>query len=399
MNNFRFDFIAGVTVFLVSVPLCLGISLACGAPLVSGLLSGIIGGIIIGSLSDSSLSVSGPAAGLVSIILAGISDLGSFEAFLGCVVVAGVIQILMGLFKFGKLTRLIPHSVIEGMMAAIGIILIIKQFPLLIGHNPSQYYHPSILVLGISSLIILLFWDYSLSHRFKIIPGSLIVVVFGIMITIFIGHFSNEFGISKDYFVKIPVLHSIKDFKSLFIHPDWNHFSSFSFYRTGFVIALVASIETLLSVNAIERLQGKGIHAHKDRELIAQGAGNLLCGLIGGLPVTSVIVRSSVNLNTGATSKKATIIHGFLIFLMIIFGSYYMSFVPLVSLASILIFTGYKLAHPKHFLVAWKTSKIDFLSFVITAIIVVIDDLLVGVISGITVYYFLKKYYEIKSSS
>jgi len=390
MNNFKFDFIAGLTVFLVAVPLCLGISLACGAPLVSGLLSGIIGGIVIGCLSDSNLSVSGPAAGLVSLILAGITLLGSFEAFLSCVALAGVLQILMGILKFGKLTRLIPHSVIEGMMAAIGIILIIKQFPVLIGNSLNQEFHGAILMLGLFSLILLMIWDYSFSYRYKLIPGSLVVVVFGMIVTIFMTHFLHEFGISKDYFVKIPALQSFNDFKSLFILPDWSQFRSFSFYRTAFVIALVASIESLLSINAIERLHNKGIHANKDRELIAQGFGNLISGLIGGLPMASVIVRSSVNLYAGATSKKSTIIHGFFILIMLILGSYFMSFVPLVSLAAILIFTGYKLAHPKHVLIAWKTSKIDFLAFIVTAALVVVGDLLVGVISGIALYYFLK---------
>lgn len=393
----KYDLIAGLSVFLVAIPLCLGIALACGAPLISGLMAGVIGGIVIGLLSDSHLSVSGPAAGLVAIVLVGITELGSYSAFVAAVTLAGLIQICMGIAKAGKLTRLLPHSVIEGMMAAIGIILILKQYPILIGQNADSGHHLMIIGLGVFSLVLLFTWDIFFSHRLKLIPGSLIVVLTGIIATLVLNMTMYRADVDPSYFVQIPAINSVTELTSLFIFPDWSTLTNPLLYKTAFVLALVASIESLLCVNAIERLDPEGRHTNKNRELIAQGAGNTLSGLIGGLPITSVIVRSSVNLNAGAKSKASAVIHGVLIILVLFLGSALMNHVPLVSLSAVLMFTGYKLAHPKHFITAWKTSKIDFMAFVLTATIVVLNDLLVGVLAGIAVYYTLlqfKKSYQ-----
>lgn len=390
-DNFKYDLIAGISVFLVAIPLCLGIALACGAPLISGLIAGIIGGVIIGALSDSHLSVSGPAAGLVAIVLTGIAELGSFTAFTAALVLAGFFQVTMGAFRAGKLTKFLPHSVIEGMLAAIGIILIIKQFPVLIGQSDNSAYHTLILGLGISSLIILLLWDAFLAQKLKLLPGSLVVVVIMTIAALILNNFSEGSAIGSSFFVKIPAINSFSELGSLLQLPDWNAFSNPLLYKTAVVLALVASIESLLCVNAIERMDPFKRPTDKNRELIAQGAGNMFSGLIGGLPITSVIVRSSVNLNAGARTKASAIMHGLMIILVLFFGTVLMNQVPLVALAAILIYTGYKLAHPRHFIHAWNTGKVDFISFVWTIVMVVAIDLLVGVLSGIAVYYLLKK--------
>lgn len=390
-DNFKYDLVAGLSVFLVAIPLCLGIALASGVPLISGLLAGIIGGVVIGSLSNSHLSVSGPAAGLVAIVLAGIAELGSFPAFTAALVLAGVVQIAMGFFKAGRLTKYLPHSVIEGMLAAIGIILILKQYPVLMGRNENVPYHTLVLGLGISSLILLLLWDSFFAKKIKLIPGSLVVVVLMTLAAFFFNSFSGGSAIESSYFVGIPAINSLAELKTLLVLPDWSAFSNPLLYKTALVLALVASIESLLCVNAIERMDPLKRPTDKNRELVAQGTGNMLSGLIGGLPITSVIVRSSVNLNAGAKTKASAIIHGVLIIMVLFFGTILMNQVPLVSLAAILIFTGYKLAHPRQFINAWNTSKIDFISFIWTIAMVVVIDLLVGVLSGIAVYYLLKK--------
>lgn len=391
VKHLKYDLIAGLSVFLVAIPLCLGIALACGAPLISGLMAGIIGGIVIGALSDSHLSVSGPAAGLVAIVLAGISELGSYSMFAAALVIAGIFQIGLGLLKAGKLTRLLPHSVIEGMMAAIGIILILKQFPILLGQNAENAYHMLILGLGIISLSLLLVWDIYFSHRIKLLPGSLIVVMVGMLASLLLSMTMYRNVVDTSYFVQIPAINSFGELKDILVFPDWSALSNPLLYKTAFVLALVASIESLLCINAIERLDTLGRKTNKNRELLAQGAGNALSGLVGGLPITSVIVRSSVNLNAGAKSKNSAVLHGLFIVFVMLFGVSLMNKVPLVSLAAVLIFTGYKLAHPKHFITAWKTSKIDFIAFAATAVIVVMIDLLVGVMTGIAVYYLLMK--------
>ena len=399
MKTLKYDFVAGLSVFLVAIPLCLGIALASGAPLLSGLLAGVIGGVVIGILSDSHLSVSGPAAGLVAIVLVGISDLGSYQAFVAAVAVAGLLQIAMGLAKAGKLTRYLPHSVIEGMMAAIGIILILKQYPVLLGQKADTPYHALVLSLGLASLVLLFIWDTWFAHRMKLVPGSLIVVLAGILATLVLNMTMYRSDVDAAYFVQIPSIGSFAELTSLLKFPDWSALSNPLFYKTAIVLALVASIESLLCVNAIERLDPQGRKTDKNRELLAQGTGNAISGLLGGLPITSVIVRSSVNLNAGAKSKTSAIFHGVLIILVLFFGAGLMNHVPLVSLAAVLIFTGYKLAHPKHLITAWKTGKVDFIAFVLTTAIVVLVDLLVGVLTGIAVYYTLQKILKVQGKS
>lgn len=396
-NNLKYDLLAGVSVFLVAIPLCLGIALACGAPLISGLFAGIIGGILIGILSDSHLSVSGPAAGLVAIVITGISDMG-FAGFCTALVLAGGIQIVLGVCRAGKLTEYLPYSVIEGMMAAIGIILIIKQFPILLGKDLAHSHNSTILALGIFSLIFLFFWDKYFSSRFKLIPGSLVVVILGTLISLVLGMNFVDLAIEQKFFVQIPSLSTWSQFTETLTFPNWTVFNDPLLYKTALVVALVASIESLLCINAIETQDPYKRPTNKNRELIAQGTGNLFSGLIGGLPITSVIVRSSVNLNAGARTKLSAIFHGFLIIIALIFGAKLINSVPLVSLAAILIFTGYKLAHPSHLVTAWKKSKIDLIAFVATVIMVVKIDLLVGVLSGIAIFYILTAILKQKKS-
>ncbi|MFP5387067.1 MAG: SulP family inorganic anion transporter [Bacteriovoracia bacterium] len=384
-QTLKYDLIAGLSVFLVAIPLCLGIALACGAPLISGLVAGIIGGIVIGTLSDSHLSVSGPAAGLVAIVLTGISDLGSYQAFVAAVFLAGILQMIMALMKAGRFANLLPHSVIEGMLAAIGIILIIKQYPVLLGRSSEIPFHGWVLGLGLFSLLLLFLWDKFFIIRMKLVPGSLVVVVLGTLIAL---AFSSG-TLDSSYFVQIPAISSFSQLKEVLVFPDWSAFGNLMLYKTAIVLALVASIESLLCVNAIERMDPLERPTNKNRELLAQGAGNAFSGLVGGLPVTSVIIRSSVNLNAGAKTKTSAIFHGFLILAVIFFGSALMNLVPLVSLAAVLMYTGYKLAHPRNFIKAWKTSRIDFVAFLTTVVIVVQVDLLIGVLSGIAIYYLL----------
>jgi MFS superfamily sulfate permease-like transporter len=280
-------------------------------------------------------------------------------------------------------------------MAAIGIILILKQYPVLLGQSSIAPYHLSVFLLGIGSLVLLFVWDMYFSQRLKQVPGSLIVVLMGIFATLTLNSFIPG-GFDTQYFVQIPAINSFAQFKEIMVMPDWSAFSNPLLYKTAIVLALVASIESLLCINGIERLDPLKRPTNKNRELVAQGIGNTFSGLIGGLPITSVIVRSSVNLNAGAKSKASAISHGVLIVLVLLFGTKLINHVPLVSLAAVLIFTGHKLAHPKHFITAWKTGKVDFIAFFTTAAVVVVIDLLVGVMTGLAVYYILKHFQKIR---
>lgn len=384
-ETLKFDLIAGLSVFLVAIPLCLGIALACGAPLISGLIAGIIGGIVIGPLSNSHLSVSGPAAGLVAIVLAGIADIGSYQGFITAVFLSGLLQILMGIGNAGRFTKFLPTSVVEGMLAAIGIILIIKQYPVLLGKSEAATFNSIVLGIGVFCLLLIVLWDKFFASRFKLIPGSLVVVVVGTVGT----YFLYRQDLAASYFVQIPSISSFGELKAVLTYPDWGIFGSFAVYKTAIVLALVASIETLLCINAIDRLDPLKRSTNKNRELMAQGVGNTVSGLLGGLPITSVIIRSSVNLHAGAKTKFSAIFHGILILLAVFVGASLMNLVPLVALAAVLIFTGYKLAHPLKFKAAWNMGKNDFVAFMVTVVLVVQVDLLFGVLTGILVYYTL----------
>lgn len=417
----KYDLPAGIAVFFVAVPLCLGIAHASGAPLISGLITGMLGGVITGLISNSQLSVSGPAAGLTAIAIAGIATLGSFEAFLLATVLAGIIQILLGSFRAGFIANYIPSTVIKGMLSAIGLILIIKQFPHMIGYDieemgveefavttqdMNELYNESkaaesntftiflhamnnlnqgVLLIGLVSLTFLILWDKLFQKRFKSIPGSLLVVLMGIGINYLLENVFFSHPLAHDHFVRIPKLDSITSFLHVSSFPDWTAFSNYAVYSTAFTIAIVASIETLLSTEAIDKLDPQRRKTPANRELVAQGIGNTLAGLLGGLPMTAVIVRGSVNVSAGAHTKLSTIIHGLLIVVAVVFLSPLMNLIPLACLAAVLIYTGYKLLAPELLIEQFKKGWGQFIPFVATILAIVLSDLLIGVSIGIVI--------------
>ncbi len=413
-KNIGAVFSASVVVFLVALPLCLGIALGSGAPLFSGLIAGIVGGIVVGSLSGSQLSVSGPAAGLTAIVAAGILKVPAFEAFLLSVLIAGIIQLILGFIKAGVFGDYIPTNVIKGMLTAIGIILILKQIPHLIGYDAdfegdyafaqkdsentfSGIFHaiskitPLAIIIGFISLGIQIFWDKILikkSKAFKIIPAPLIVVLAGVLLNMFL---SNGSGLQlrENQLVNIPAAANVNEFFSFFTMPDFSYLNMPEVWITGITIAIVASLETLLNIEASDELDSYKRVTPKDRELKAQGIGNLICGLIGGLPITSVVVRTSANVNAGAKTKTSAIMHGVLLLLVVALIPFLLNLIPLSALAAVLIYTGYKLAKPSLFKEMYQKGFDQFVPFAVTIIAIIFTDLLVGIVIGIGVGLFL----------
>jgi MFS superfamily sulfate permease-like transporter len=412
IKNLGADIPASIVVFLVALPLCLGVALASNAPLFSGLISGIIGGIVIGFLSGSQLSVSGPAAGLTAIVAAAILKLPSFETFLLAVVICGVFQVLFGFMKAGIIGDFVPNSVIKGMLAAIGLILILKQLPHLVGYdsnfegdesfrqankentfssigNAFKYITPVAVIIGILSLIFQFGWEKFTSTKkgfVKLIPAPLIVVLIGIGILQIAN--GSTYSLDPSHMVNIPQASSASEFISFFTLPDFAGFVNKEVWIAGITLALVASLETLLSIEAIDDLDPYQRVTNKERELKAQGIGNMLSGLVGGLPITSVIVRSSANVNAGAKSKMSTMMHGGLLLLCVALIPSILNMIPKAALAAILIFTGYKLAKPSLFKSYYKKGWDQFLPFVLTILAILFTDLLIGVLIGIGVSIF-----------
>lgn len=399
-KNLKSDFPASVVVFFVAIPLCLGIALASGAPLFSGLISGIIGGIVVGLISGSQVGVSGPAAGLAAIVLTAITSLGSFETFLLAVVLGGVIQLLLGLFKAGIIGYYFPSSVIRGMLTGIGLIIIIKQIPYFVGYNKtivgaSNEVSTSLLsqislgatIVAIISMAILLFWEKVLSKKAKIftlIQGPLVAVVFGIIYTFFTKG-EKTLGIAQENLVNVPKITDLSGLLSNFTFPNFSAISQQEVWIVGFTIALVASLETLLCAEATDKLDRQKRVTPKNRELVAQGIGNVLSGLIGGLPITQVIVRSSANIQSGGKTKLSAVLHGFLLLISVMAIPGLLNMIPLSVLASILLIVGYKLAKPQLFktmyLLGWK----QFLPFITTVVGIVTTDLLMGIFIGLVI--------------
>ncbi len=394
------DFFAGMVVFLVALPLCLGIAQASGVNPFSGLISGIVGGVIVAVLSGSSLSVSGPAAGLIVIVVDAIARLGSFSAFLTAVVLSGVIQVILGFLRAGKLAHYIPSPVIKGMLSAIGILLIMNQLPVAVGFQgietsqsvtlfSTPWGHFSIIAvcLSILSLIILFSWDSSFIRRIKLlkaIPAPLVVVALGVITTLSLNNFYPEITLTNDQLVRVPVLHSWDTFNSVLTLPDFNQFSNLNIWSIAVTLAIVASLETLLSLEAVEELDPKKRKVSPNQELKAQGVGNFVAGFLGGLPITSVIVRSSANINAGARSRLSAFIHGLLLLLSVFILSSVINLIPLASLAAILLATGYKLAKPALFVSIARDGSYRLIPFIITILGVVSDDLLMGIIYGVS---------------
>jgi MFS superfamily sulfate permease-like transporter len=413
LKTFGADFPSSIVVFLVALPLCLGIALASNAPLFSGIIAGIIGGIVIGSLSGSQLSVSGPAAGLIAIVGAAILKLPTFETFLLAVVICGALQVVFGFIKAGVIGDYVPNCVIKGMLAAIGLILILKQFPHLVGYDANflgdesfkqannentfsgiihslRYITPVAVLIGAVGLLFQFAWEKFTANKkgfIRIIPAPLIVVLVGIAINEFFKN-GSTYAIDPKHMVNIPIAQSTGEFFSFFTRPDFNGFLNKEVWIAGVTLALVASLETLLSIEAIDDLDPYQRVTNKERELKAQGIGNMISGLIGGLPITSVIVRSSANVNAGARSKMSAIYHGILLLLCVALIPALLNLIPKAALAAVLIYTGYKLAKPSLFKAYYRKGWDQFLPFVLTITAILLTDLLIGVLIGIGVGLF-----------
>ena len=383
------DIPSALVVFLVALPLCLGVALASNAPLFSGIIAGVAGGIVIGSLSGSSLSVSGPAAGLTAIVAVAIGKMPVYEAFVLSVVIAGILQIIFGSLKAGIVGDYIPNSVIRGMLAAIGIILMYKQLPHLLGYK--QGFAPAAAGIGIASVGILLLWDlpfFKSKKLFRFIPGALVVVIAGIAISEALEQGGSAHSLQSHHLVSLPVAGDLGDFTAFFRWPDWKYLGNAQVWVTALTIALVASLETLLSIEAIDKLDPYNRSTPANRELKAQGVGNLVSGLLGGLPVTSVIVRSSANLNAGARTRLSTILHGILLLLSVLLIPGLLNAIPLSALAAILVMTGYKLAKPTLFREFHRKGWDQFVPFVATIVAILLTDLLIGILIGTGVALF-----------
>lgn len=421
-DNLKFDIPASIVVFFVALPLCLGIALASGAPLFSGIISGIIGGIVVGMASKSALGVSGPAAGLSAVVLSALVLFNhSWETFLLATLIAGILQLIAGFLGGGVIAYYFPSSVIKGMLVGIGIIIILKQVPYALGFDntksemviegvnhifapfahlaQSAKFGPT--VVTIISLIILLGWENYLAPRFKlckIIQAPIIVVFVGIGLAWCAQRGMLPFVFHPNELVKIPLYASLPEFFKQFYFPDFSQLSNVEVYKCAIVIALIASLETLLCVEATDKLDPEKRITPADRELKAQGLGNIVCGLLGGLPVTQVIVRSSANITFGAKTKLSAVLHGFLILLSVLAIPALLNMIPLATLAAILLVVGYKLANPPLFLKMYRRGWEQFVPFVATVLGVVFEDLLVGISIGMAIGVFIILRHNYKNS-
>ncbi|HMQ09724.1 MAG TPA: SulP family inorganic anion transporter [Oligoflexia bacterium] len=412
-EDFKQDFSASVVVFLVATPLCLGIALASGAPLFSGIVAGIVGGIIVGSLSGSQLGVSGPAAGLAVIVLNAIGALG-WETFLLSVVIAGFMQIGLGYLQAGVIGYYFPSAVIKGMLAGIGLIIILKQIPHAVGYdavpegllefkqadsfntfselgNMFSYVQPAAILITLISLAILIAWEQPRVKKMSLskwVQGPLLVVIFGIIANQVLLALGSSWALDQKHVVQIPVSSGFSEFMQLFTLPDFSKISQLSVYTTALTLAVVASLETLLCVEATDKLDPYKRVTPTNRELKAQGVGNVVSGLIGGLPITQVIVRSSANIQSGGKTQMSAIFHGFLLLLISFLLPNILNMIPLASLAAILLLVGYKLAHPKTFKAIFKLGRYQFLPFIVTVVAILLTDLLTGIGLGLVVAVF-----------
>ena len=409
-KHIKSDLPASVVVFFVALPLCLGIALASGAPLFSGLIAGIIGGIVVGALSGSKIGVSGPAAGLAAIVLVAITSLGGYENFLVAVVIGGVIQILFGVLKAGVIGYYFPSSVIKGMLTGIGIIIVLKQIPHFFGYDPDpegdwaffqvdgentfseilntvNNISPGATLIAIIGLGILILWNTVLSKKgkiFQLVQGPVVAVVVGILFYILTKD-HETLGISKEHLVSVPVPDDLESFIGQFSFPNFGAIGNPQIWITAFTIALVASLETLLCVEATDKLDPHKNVTPTNRELLAQGTGNILSGMIGGLPITQVIVRSSANIQSGGRTKLSAIIHGFFLLISVILIPNLLNMIPLSVLAAILFIVGYKLAKPALFKVMYNLGWKQFVPFIVTILGIVFIDLLWGIGLGLAV--------------
>lgn len=393
LRNLRFDLPAGLVVFLVALPLCLGVALASGAPLLSGLVAGVVGGLVIPLVSRSPLSVSGPAAGLAAIVLAGIHQVGSFEAFAAIVVMAGVLQLLLGVSRAGRLVAFMPSSVIKGMLAAIGLLLILKQLPYALGlpggklsFSPASLsgLHQGALLLGLVSLAVLILWDKYKPQRLAVVPSALLAVVVASVLNLLLSRFAPALALGTEYRVQLPV-DGPESLLSQLRSPDWSVLRTGGAWVLAVTVGVVASLETLLSQEAVDPLDAFHRRTPLNRELVAQGIGNAVSGLLGGLPITAVIVRSSANVHAGARTKLSTMVHGALLLAAVLLGAELLRQIPLASLAAILLVTGYKLARPALFHTLYRLGWNQFVPFIVTIGAILVTDLLKGIVVGLVV--------------
>jgi MFS superfamily sulfate permease-like transporter len=403
------DLLSGMVVFLVALPLCLGIAVASGAPPFAGIICGVIAGIVVGSLSSSNVSVSGPAAGLIAIVLVAINDLG-YEAFLVAVMAAGLIQLILGFIKAGTISTYFPTAVIEGMLVAIGIIIIKKELPHAIGYdkahegdwfalekgsetgffteiiNSINYAHLGAIIVTVVSLgILIAFNKVSFLKKIKALPGALVVVAVGIIINEIFKATGSNLAISQDHLVTLPTASSVSEFFGQFTTPDFSAVTNSKVWIVALTIAIVASIETLLCLEAGDKMDPLKRYSSANTELKAQGIGNILSGLIGGLPMTSVIVRTSANVNAGAKTKLSAIAHGMFLLIAVVSIPFLLNKIPMACLAAILIMIGLRLASLKVFKHMWHNGKHQFIPFIVTVVAVVFTDLLKGVGIGLAV--------------
>lgn len=413
------DLALGLVVFLVALPLCLGIALASGAPFFSGIISGIVGGIVIGLLSNSQLSVSGPAAGLAALVLGAITAIGDFRLFLCAVLIAGILQMLMGFAKLGGIANYIPSSVIKGMLTSIGILIVAKQIPHAFGYDkdekgnitellpygsenmhellqPLHHIEVGVTIICVISIIIMRMWEKPfIKNRLPFVPGALVAVIVAVLINQLWISTGSILAVENEHLVQIKAASSASEFLGFFTFPDFSGFRDGKIIIYGIAIAIIASLETLLSIEAIDNLDPQRRVTNTNRELFAQGIGNSVAGLIGGIPITSVIVRSSANVNAAAKSKMSAVFHGLLLLISIILIPTLLNKIPLSALAAILLLTGYKLAKPSVFSQTFKNGKYQYIPFFVTVIFIIAIDLfgilpavsgkglLIGVIAGI----------------
>ncbi len=411
LASWRTDVPASIVVALVALPLCLGVALASGAPLFAGLIAGIVGGIVVGAVGRSPLSVSGPAAGLTAIVFAAIEKLPSYDAFLLAVCIAGAIQIGFSLTKGGVLAEFVPSSVITGMLTAIGLILILKQVPHAVGYDADPEGNFSFwqadggntlsglahvlqndiiwgaALIAAISLAFLFWWDKARPKQgpLRLLPGPLVVVAFGIGANALFQAVAPALVVAPSHLVNVPISATPAAFFALFRLPDFSAVGNTTVWTVALTLAIVASLESLLSVKAVDELDPKRRVTDKNRELLAQGTGNLVSGLLGGIPVTSVIVRSSANVEAGADSRLATILHGIWLLLSIALIPVVLNLIPLSALAAVLIATGYKLAKPKLFVERWAQGMTQFIPFIVTVVAILLSDLLIGIMIGLLV--------------
>lgn len=416
LSFLKHDFKASITVFFVALPLCLGISLASNAPLYSGLLAGIIGGLVISVISNSQLAVSGPAAGLTAICSAAILQFGSLEVFFLAVAIGGLLQVLLGIFRLGGFTHFVPSAVIKGMLAAIGIILISKQIPLLVGydqpdfwtkdffniitfdnafqHIGNLYHHTSrgAVVIGLVCLLLIFLWNRKLTGRFPFLPASFAIVVIGVLLAFLFDNYIPYLHLKSSQFVNVPS----NIFEQLHFPKFQALFSNSSIWKYGVIICFVATLETLLSIEAIDKLDPYNRITSQNRELIAQGTGNFLSGMLGGIPITAVIVRSSANAEAGARTKLSAFTHGIWLLLVVLFAAAVVNLIPYCVLAVILIRTGYNLAKPQMIYSVFKQGREQFFPFLVTLLSILFTDLLIGVLIGIvySIYFLVKHTYR-----